>query len=220
MIAAREASVAMPTLERFRASVLAIVARQLVGTRESPLATLPAALVRLLSCVRPLMGFQMRALGVYLLATRKLAFVYPALRIRWTVLVAPRVVPVSYGARSCSCPCVCMLRASNCGVTIRCDGDQSCDTLRVAGGNPDDGAPAARPMKVEVLHIEHRTPARRVTGVGMTLTRARARRWCQDLTFAFAAAILFLLDFLVFLVLFEVLAGFFLENKRRARNGG
>lgn len=72
-----------------------------------------------------------------------------------------------------------------------------CDTLRVAGGNPDDGAPAARPMKVEVLHIEHRTPARRVTGVGMTLTRARARRWCQDLTFAFAAAILFLLDFLV-----------------------
>lgn len=49
MIAAREASVAMSTLERFRASVLAIVARQLVGTRESPLATLPAALIRLLS---------------------------------------------------------------------------------------------------------------------------------------------------------------------------
>lgn len=49
MITAREASVAMPTLERFRASVLAIVARQLVGTCESPLATLPAALIRLLS---------------------------------------------------------------------------------------------------------------------------------------------------------------------------
>ena len=50
MIAAREASVAVPALERLRAGVLAVVARQLVGTRESPLATLPAALVRLLSC--------------------------------------------------------------------------------------------------------------------------------------------------------------------------
>ena len=51
-------------------------------------------------------------------------------------------------------------------------------------------------MEVEVLHVEHRTPARRVTGVGMTLTRARARRWRQDLTFAFAAAVLLLLDLL------------------------
>lgn len=51
-------------------------------------------------------------------------------------------------------------------------------------------------MKVEVVHVEHRTPARRVTGVGMTLTRAGARRWRQDLTFALAAAVLLLLDFL------------------------
>ena len=49
MIAAREASVAVPALERFRAGVLAVVARQLVGSREPPLATLPAALVRLLA---------------------------------------------------------------------------------------------------------------------------------------------------------------------------
>jgi hypothetical protein len=32
-------------------------------------------------------------------------------------------------------------------------------------------------VKVEVVHVEHRTPARRVTGVGMTLTRPRTRRW-------------------------------------------
>lgn len=49
MIAAREASVAVPALERLRPGVLAVVAGQLVGARESPLATLPAALVRLLS---------------------------------------------------------------------------------------------------------------------------------------------------------------------------
>lgn len=49
MIAAGEASVAMPALERLRAGVLAVMARQFVRTRKSPLATLPAALVRLLS---------------------------------------------------------------------------------------------------------------------------------------------------------------------------
>lgn len=78
-----------------------------------------------LTCVRPLMGFQVRALRVHLLATRELAFVYPALRVRRTVLVAPRVVPVGHGVRSCSCPCVCVLRACDRGVAVRCDGDQS-----------------------------------------------------------------------------------------------
>lgn len=49
MVAAGEASVAVPTLERLRAGVLAVMARQFVRARESPLAALPAALVRLLA---------------------------------------------------------------------------------------------------------------------------------------------------------------------------
>lgn len=48
MVAAGEASVAMPALERLRAGVLAVMARQFVRTRESPFAALPAALVWLL----------------------------------------------------------------------------------------------------------------------------------------------------------------------------
>lgn len=52
MVAAGEASVAMPTFERLRAGVLAVMARQFVRTRKSPFAALPAALVRLLPCNR------------------------------------------------------------------------------------------------------------------------------------------------------------------------
>lgn len=49
MVAAGKASFAMPALERLRAGVLAVMTRQLVRTRESPLAALPAAFIRLLS---------------------------------------------------------------------------------------------------------------------------------------------------------------------------
>lgn len=38
MVAAGEASVAMPALKRLRAGVLAVMARQFVRTRESPFA--------------------------------------------------------------------------------------------------------------------------------------------------------------------------------------
>lgn len=220
MIAAGEASVAMPALERLRAGVLAVMARQFVRTRKSPLATLPAALVRLLSRVRPLMGFEMRALGVHLLAAGKLAFVYPALRVRRTVLVAPRVVSIGHVVRGCGRARVRVLRAGDRGEAVRCDGDHSCATLRVASGNPDDCAPSAVAVKVEVVHVERRTPARRVTGVGMTLTRPRTRRWRQDLTFAFAPAVLLFFDLLVFLILLKILAGLLFENERRAGEGG
>jgi len=71
-----------------------------------------------------------------------------------------------------------------------------CNTLRVPGGNPDDGTPPARAVKVEVVHVEHRTSTRRMTGVGMTLTRPGTRRRRQDLTFAFAPAVFLLLDLL------------------------
>lgn len=47
----------------------------------------------------PLVGFKMRTLGINLFASRKLAFVYPALRVGWAVLVAPCMMPVGYRAR-------------------------------------------------------------------------------------------------------------------------
>lgn len=50
VIAAREAPVAVPALERLGPGVFAIVPGQLVRAGESPLAALPAALVWLLSC--------------------------------------------------------------------------------------------------------------------------------------------------------------------------
>lgn len=165
--------------------------------------------------MRPLVGLQMRTFGIDLLASWKLAFVYPAFGVGWAVLVASRVMPVRDRARGRARTRVRVLRARDRREAVRCHGDQSRDALRVAGGNPDDGAPPARSMKVEVVHVEHRTPARRVTGVGMTLTRAWTRRRCQDLTFALASAVLFFLDLLVFLVLFEVLARFLFEDERR-----
>lgn len=219
MVAAGEASVAMPTLERLCAGVLAVMARQFIRTRESPFAALPTTLVRFLPRVRPLMSLQMRALGVHLLAPRELAFVYPAFRVGRTVLVAPRMVPVGHSGRSCSCTRVRVLRAGYRGEAVRRDGDQSCNTLRVSGGNPDDSTPPARAVKVEVVHVEHRTSTRRVTGVGMTLTRTGTRRWRQNLTFAFAPAVLLLFDFLVFLIFLKVFTRFFFKNERCAREG-
>ena len=50
VVGAREAAIAVHALERLGARVLAVVARQLVGAREPPLAALPRALVRLLTC--------------------------------------------------------------------------------------------------------------------------------------------------------------------------
>lgn len=50
VVRAREAAAAHGALERLGARVLPEVARQLVGPGEAPLASLPGALVRLLSC--------------------------------------------------------------------------------------------------------------------------------------------------------------------------
>lgn len=47
----------------------------------------------------PLVSLKMRTLGINLFASRKLAFVYPAFRVGWAVLVAPCVMPVGYRAR-------------------------------------------------------------------------------------------------------------------------
>jgi len=74
------------------------------------------------------MGLEMRALGIHLLAPRELAFVYPAFRVGRTVLVAPRVVPVSHGGCGSGCARVRMLRAGYRGEAVRRDGDQSAKT--------------------------------------------------------------------------------------------
>jgi len=84
MVRSREASFALVAFEGFRAGVLPIVTCQLVGSREPPLAPGPVALVGLLSGVRPLVGFQMRTLGVHLLTIGIIALVdtfFAALRL-------------------------------------------------------------------------------------------------------------------------------------------
>ena len=70
MVRARESSLAEPALERPVASVLAVVASQLVRAGELPAASLPAALVRLLARVRAEVRLQVRRLGVRLAAPR------------------------------------------------------------------------------------------------------------------------------------------------------
>lgn len=74
------------------------------------------------------MGLEMRALGVHLLAAGELAFVYPALRVGRTVLVAPRVVPVGDVGRGRGRARVCVLRAGDRREAVRRDGDQSAKT--------------------------------------------------------------------------------------------
>lgn len=54
----------------------------------------------------------------------------------------------------------------------------------------------------------------------MTLTRLWTRWWSQDLTLTFAPTVLLLFNFLVLLVLFEILAGFLLEDEGRTGKGG
>ena len=70
VVRARESSLAEPALERPVASVLAVVASQLVRAGELPAASLPAALVRLLARVRAEVRLQVRRLGVRLRAPR------------------------------------------------------------------------------------------------------------------------------------------------------
>ena len=68
MIAAREGALAVGTLERAVAGVLAVVPRQLVGSRELPGAAGPGTAVRLLPRVRPHVRLEVRRLAVRLRA--------------------------------------------------------------------------------------------------------------------------------------------------------
>ena len=82
VVAAREGTGAQVTLERFGPRVLAVMPGQLVGAGKLPAAALPRALVRLLARVGPLVGFEVGALGVDLVAGGKVALVhFPPLQV-------------------------------------------------------------------------------------------------------------------------------------------
>ena len=87
--------------------------------------------------MRPLVGLEVRALGVDLLAAWELALVYPALRVGRTVLVTPRVVPaarahVATGDDRRRADVRVLRRAAHRGeAAVRRHRDQSGDTERL-----------------------------------------------------------------------------------------
>ena len=62
-------------LEWLGSSMLTIVTGQLIRSGKLPATTFPRAFIRLLSRVRPLVGLQVRTLGVHLVAVGKVALV-------------------------------------------------------------------------------------------------------------------------------------------------
>lgn len=77
VIGAGEAAAAHAALERLHPRVFPEMASQLVGSGETPLTAVPRAAVRLLSCVGPGVGLQVRGLGVDLLTPWDLTVVDP-----------------------------------------------------------------------------------------------------------------------------------------------
>ena len=66
MITPGESSVTKVTFEGFTPGVFAVMSGQLIGSGKLPVTSLPAAEIRLLSGVGPLVSLQMTALGVNL----------------------------------------------------------------------------------------------------------------------------------------------------------
>jgi len=90
VIGTGEAALAHLAAERLGARVFAVVARQLVGARETPLTFRPVASVRLFACVNSLVGLEVRALGVHFGASGEVAVVdSPLLQFR---IIAPVVL--------------------------------------------------------------------------------------------------------------------------------
>lgn len=75
MVRTREGAITRLALEWPGSCVFSKMSRQLVGSSELPRAAVPGARIRLLSRVRPLVCFQVRTLGVDLVATGMVAFV-------------------------------------------------------------------------------------------------------------------------------------------------
>ena len=78
VVGAREAASAVAALERLNAGMLAVVARQLVRARETPVTGCPGTYKRFLASVRPLVSLEMRALTVHLYAIREIAAMHAA----------------------------------------------------------------------------------------------------------------------------------------------
>ena len=76
MVAPRKLSFAQMALERLGASMFAVMSGQFVRPRKLPTAPFPRALIRLFSRMRPLVSFQVRTLGVNLIAVGKVALVH------------------------------------------------------------------------------------------------------------------------------------------------
>ena len=76
MITSGECSLAEVALEGLHAGVLPVVAGQLVRPGEPPVTALPGAAVRLLARVGPLVGLQVRTLGVHLKQENILLYIH------------------------------------------------------------------------------------------------------------------------------------------------
>jgi hypothetical protein len=77
VITASKSSVTQMTFEGFAARVFAMMSGELVRSGELPVTSLPAAQVGLLPSVGPLVGLEVRALGVNLVAVGVVALVCP-----------------------------------------------------------------------------------------------------------------------------------------------
>ena len=73
MIGSREGPLAESALERSISGVLPVVAGELIRSGEFPSASLPGALIRLLTRVRPQVGFKVRRFRVRLGASTESA---------------------------------------------------------------------------------------------------------------------------------------------------
>lgn len=133
VIGAGETALADLAPERLGAGVLAYVSGQLVGAGETPLAGGEVTLVGLLACVYPLVGLEMRTLGVGLATAREDAIVDAAL-LQLRVVLA---VVLDGGA-----PRVGHLRLADPGAGLHGDGGQR-DGLDGGGGAAAAAAGAA-----------------------------------------------------------------------------
>ena len=75
MVAPRERPLTQVTLERFSPGVLAVMPCQLIRPRKLPPASLPGALIGLLSRVGPLVGLKVGAFGVHLVTAFEVTLV-------------------------------------------------------------------------------------------------------------------------------------------------
>ena len=97
VIGASKGPLAVLALEGLDSSVLAHVARELVGAGELPAATLPVTFIRFLASVCPLVRLQVGALGVDFVAARVRATVNALVSLRGLGIVVDGIHEVVRG---------------------------------------------------------------------------------------------------------------------------